>query len=254
MPKTNDDEERLSLLFSQLSNADRRRIIDELQTKNLKLNEVAKKLDITATEAFRQLQRLTDAGFLEKTSEGKYRSTPYSKLILESSTTMDFLSKHREYFLDHDTSLIPSQFRARFGELSKAVLHTEAVPNINTGTEVLKNAEKRIDVMGEQRLDQHVQITIQRSLDGIKVRTLLQENAFDSMKERLIPVKHSVERRLIPRVCCVMIMTEKIVGIVLPRLDGKMDYQVFAGNDPESMRWAGDLFEDQWNKARPWHP
>jgi len=229
-------------------------MIEELQAQNLKLSEVAKKLDITATEAFRQLQRLTEAGFLEKGTDGRYRSTPYSRLILESSAAMDFLSKHREYFLEHDTSRIPPQFRARFGELSKTVLHTEAVPNINTGSEVLKNAEKRIDVMGEHRLEQHVQIAKQRSSEGVKVRTLLQENIIGSMKEEIIPVKQSIERRSIPRVCAVMIMTEKIAGISLPRLDGKMDYQVFAGTDPESMKWAGDLFEDQWNKARPWHP
>jgi predicted transcriptional regulator len=252
--KTNADEDRLSDLHFQLSSADRRRIIEELQTQNLKLNEVAKKMGFTATEAFRQLQRLTDAGFLEKTSDGKYRSTPYSKLILESSAAMDFLSRHREYFLEHDASLIPPPFRARFGELSKTVLNTEAVPNINTGSEVLKNAEKRIDVMGEYRLEQHVQIARQKSLEGVKVRTILQENNIESLKEELISSKQSMERRFIPRVCAVMIMTEKIVGFVLPRLDGKMDYQVFAGNDPESMKWASDLFEDQWNKARPWHP
>jgi predicted transcriptional regulator len=252
--KTNADEDRTSELHFLLSNADRRGIIEELQTHSLKLNEVVKKLNITPTEAFRQLQRLTDAGFLEKTSEGKYRSTPYSRLILESSATMDFLSKHREYFLDHDTSLIPPQFRARFGELSKTVLHTEMVPNINTGTEVLKNAKERIDVMAEQRLEQHGQILRQRLLkDGIKVRTLVQESLIESIKGELITVD-SGEIRYIPRVCAIIIMTEKIVGISLPKLDGKMDYQVFAGNDPESMRWAGDLFENQWNKARPWHP
>ena len=196
---------------------------------------MAKKLDITATEACRQLQRLTDAGLLEKTPEGRYHSTPYSKLILESSTAMHFLSKHREYFLDHDASLIPPQFRARFGELSKAVLHTEAVPNINTGSEVLKSAEERIDVIGEHRLEQHTQIAKQRSQEGVKVRTLLQESNIESMKEELALAKPSLERRFIPRVCLVMIMTEKIVGFTLPRLDGKMDYQVFAGNDPESI-------------------
>ena len=184
MVKTNVDEDRLSDLHFQLSSADRRRIIEELQTQNLKLNEVAKKLDITATEAFRQLQRLTDAGFLEKTSDGRYRSTPYSRLILESSAAMDFLSKHREYFLEHDTSLIPPQFRARFGELSKTVLLTEAVVNLNTGTEVLKNAEKRIDAMNEQHLEHNGQILRQRSLEGVKVRSLLQENMIESHKGR----------------------------------------------------------------------
>ncbi len=251
MAVTKADEDRISELHFLMSNADRRKIIEELQTQSLKLGEVAKKLDITATEAFRQLQRLTDAGFLEKTSEGKYRSTPYSRLILESSAAMDFLSRHREYFLSHDTSLIPPQFHARFGELSKAVLYTEMVPNINTGTVVLKDAEERIDVMSDQSLEQHGQIIRQRiQKDGIKVRTLVQESLLESIKGELITAD-SEEMRCIPRVCAVLIMTEKIMGFSLPKLDGKMDYQVFAGKDPESMRWASDLFEDQWNRARP---
>jgi predicted transcriptional regulator len=250
--KTKVDEDRFSDLHFQLSSTDRRRIIEELQTRDLKLNEVAKKLDITATEAFRQLQRLTDAGLLEKTSEGKYRSTPYSRLILESSATMDFLSKHRAYFLDHDTSLIPPQFRVRFGELSKTVLHTEAVVNLNTGTRVLKNAEKQINAMNEQHLEHNAKILRQQSLKGVIVRSLLQENMVEAIQEEPI-VMQSWERRIIPRICCIIIQTEKIVGIALPKLDGKMDYQVFEGNDAESMKWASDLFEDQWNKARPWH-
>src|SRR5512137_2451521 len=112
--KTDVDEDRLSDIHFILSSADRRRMIEELLIQNLKLNEVAKKLDITATEALRQLQRLTDAGLLEKTSEGKYRSTSYSRLILESSSAMHFLTKHRKYFLEHDVSRVPPQFRARF--------------------------------------------------------------------------------------------------------------------------------------------
>lgn len=254
MVKTDTDEDRLSDIHFQLSNADRRRIIEELQTQVLKLSEVAKKLDMTATETFRQLQRLTEAGLLEKTSESKYRSTAYSRLILESSAALGFLSKHREFFLDHDVSLIPPQFRARFGELSKMVLLPDPITNLNTGNEILMNAEKWIDVMGEQRLEQHGQILRQRVLKGVKARFVFQESLIESMKEELAAPKQSVERRFIPKVCAVMVLTDKSAGFALPKLDGKMDYQVLAGTDPESMKWARDLFEDQWNRAKPWHP
>ena len=252
--KTNVDEDRSSDIHFQLSSADRRRIIEELQKHDLKLSEVAKKLDITATEAFRQLQRLTDASLLEKTSDGKYRHTPYSGLILESSSAMHFLSKHREYFSAHDASLIPPQFRARFGELSKMVFLPDPITNLNTTNEILRNAEKWIDVMSEQRLEQHVQVLKQRELDGVKVRFVHQESLIASMKGELAASKQSVERRFLPRVCAVMVLTDKSAGFALRKLDGKMDYQVFAGTDPESMKWAHDLYEDQWNKAKPWRP
>ena len=229
-------------------------IIEELETKSLKLSEVAKLLDITATEALRQVQRLRDAGFLEKTSEGKYHSTPYSKLMLESSAAMYFLSKHREYFLDHDTSQIPPQFRARFGELSKTVLLPDMIANLNTGNEILKNAEKWIDVISEQRLEQHARILKQRLSEGIRIRVVNKESLIAGMKEELIAPKQLAERRFIARICAVMVLTDKSAGFALPKLDGKMDYKVFSGTDPESMKWARDLFEDQWNKATPWHP
>jgi predicted transcriptional regulator len=252
--KTNADEDRFSDIHFQLSNADRRRIIEELQMQNLKLNEVAKKLDITATEAYRQLQRMTDSGLLEKASDGRYRSTPYARLILESTSAVHFLSKHREYFLAHDASLIPPQFRARFGELSRMVFLPDPITNLNATNEVLRNAEEWIDVMSEQRLEQHVQVLKQRESDGLKVRFVHQESLIESMKGELAASKQSVERRFLPVVCAAMVLTDKSAGFALRRLDGKMDYQVFAGTDPESMKWAHDLYEDHWNKAKPWHP
>jgi predicted transcriptional regulator len=252
--KTNADEDRLSDLHFLLSNGDRRKIIKELQTRYLKLNEVARKLDITPTEAFRQLQKLTDAGLLEKMVDGRYRSTPYSSLIVESSAAMDFLSRHREYFLEHDTSLVPPQFRVRLGELSKTILFTEPVTNINTATEVLNNAEERIDVMAEQRLEQHGHLLRQRALEGVTLRFLLQESMIETIREERKAANTAGETRFIPRICVMIIRTEKSVGIAFPKLDGKMDYQAFAGTDPGSMNWADDLFEDQWNRARPWNP
>ena len=248
--KTKADDDRLSDIHFQLSSADRRRIIEELQTQNLKMNEVAKKLDITATEAYRQLQRLTEAGLLEKTSNGMYRSTTYSKLILESSSAVCFLCNNREYFLEHDASLIPPQFRARFGELLKTVLHPDLVSNINTATEELKNAEKRIEVMSMQGLEEHGKILKERSLEGVKVRTLRQEGV-RAMMGAHIAAESSEESRFIPRICVMMILTDKSVGISFPKLDGKLDYQALVGRDPFSMKWASDLFEDQWNRAIP---
>jgi hypothetical protein len=77
------------------------------------------------------------------------------------------------------------------------------------------------------------------------------ESLLESIKGELITTS-SAELRYIPKMCAVIIRTYSSAGISFPKLDGKMDYQVFVCNDPDSMRWAGDLIEDQWNKAKPW--
>jgi len=228
-------------------------MIEELLTQSLKLNELAKKLDITATEAFRQVQRLTEAGLLEKNSDGKYSSTPYAKVILESMAGTEFISKHKAYFLEHDVSLIPASFRARFGELSKTIHLADPIPNMNTANDILKDANEFIYIIAENHLVQHSQLIRQRLLAGVKVRTLIKESLLESVKGEFLR-RGEGEVRLAPAVFGTMILTEKSIGFALPKVGGTIDYQVIAGFDPDSIRWGLDLFEDQWSKARPWDP
>ena len=77
------------------------------------MNELARRLDLTDTEASRQLQRLTDALFVQKQPNGAYRMTAYPQLVLEIVSPLKVISKNRKYFLDHDTSLCPASERTR---------------------------------------------------------------------------------------------------------------------------------------------
>ncbi len=245
------EEERLSDLYFQLSSADRRKMIEELLRESLKLNEVAKKLDMTATEAFRQLQRLTDAGLLEKAPDGKYRSTSYARLVLDSSSSLDFLSKHKEHLLGRDTSLLPFEFRLRLGELSNAVLKADMVPNLNDATEAFKGVKRRLDLMVEQRLEAHGQVIRQKVAEGVRTRLLMQESMLATLPKDKPSEMLQAETRITPRVCAMIILIDDTAVISLPKTDGTMDYAIFVGDDARSLKWASDLFEDQWKKARP---
>jgi predicted transcriptional regulator len=246
------EEERLSDIYFQLSSLDRRKIIEELLKESLKLNEIAKKLDLTATEAFRQLQRLTDAGLLEKIPDGKYRSTPYAKLVLESASALNFLSKHKEHLMDRDTSLLPPEYRARLGELSNAVLKANMITNLNDATEAFKRAKKRLDLMVEQRLEVHGQIINQKISEGVKTRFLMQESMLATLPKGPPPERKSLsEVKVLPKVCAMVILIDDTAVISFPKLDSTMDYAIFVGEDAASVKWASDLFEDQWKKAKP---
>jgi predicted transcriptional regulator len=246
-----NDEERLSDLYFQLSSADRRRIIEELMKESLKLNEVAKKLDMTATEAFRQLQRLTDVGLLEKIPDGRYRSTSYSRLVLEASSSLRFISKNKEHLIGRDTSLLPAEFRTRLGELSNAVLRTDTVPNLNRATEVFGTAKNRIDLMVEQRLESHAQVIRQKITEGVRVRFLMQKSMLSTLPNEPPSDRSLSEVRTIPKVCAMVILIDDTAIVSFPRSDGTMDYAILVGGDSRAVKWASDLFEDQWRKARP---
>ena len=78
-------------LFFQLASPDRKRILSELQKEDLHLNEMAKRLGMTATETLRQLQRMTEAHLLEKMPNGSYRLTPYAKIVLDVSAPLELI-------------------------------------------------------------------------------------------------------------------------------------------------------------------
>ena len=88
-----ENAERLDRLFFELASESRLNILQELQTKNLKMQEIARRLDLTATDAFRQLERLSAALLVQRQPDGAYALTQYGKLELHLSSSMDFRIK-----------------------------------------------------------------------------------------------------------------------------------------------------------------
>src|SRR5512136_2014159 len=108
-----DEGERLDLLFFELASEDRLNILRELNSKSLKMQDIARKRDLTATEASRQLQRMSKAQLIERLPEGVYTVTQFGKLILLLSSSIEFALKHKQYFLNHNIWKLPSAFISR---------------------------------------------------------------------------------------------------------------------------------------------
>ncbi len=253
MAESPEAEDRPGELFFQLANVDRRKILAEAVRGNLKLNETARKLNLAPTETFRHLQRLTEGGLLVKLPDGRYAVTAYARFILESSSSLEFVSRYREYFTDHDASRLPPDFRNRLGELSKGILLTENFAILNKLTEGLRNAKVSIDMLVYANLGVASEIMQQRQREGVKQRLIIQEDMIPE-QEALPPSRRfPIEMRVLPVVCASMAITEKEAGVTLPRIDGKFDLMAFYGNDESFLRWTGDLFRNQWEKAKPWH-
>lgn len=247
-------DERPTELFFLLASTDRRRILSELQKENLKLNETAKRLDMTATEVLRQLQRLTEGGLLEKIPDGKYRLTSYGKLVLDSSSPLDFIAKFREFFLAHEASHLPDEHRARLGELAKCKLVGTTTETFNNTTGMIKNARERIDATVEVGFELHLQMMMQRLREGVKVRWLMQESFLTKAKPMLQSEKQIPEMRSTPRLSGHVYVTDKAAAITLRRNDGTMSLSSLFGEDASFRKWASDLFTYEWQKAKSWVP
>ena len=142
-------QDGIEKLFFELASENRIGIMRELQQENWKLNYLARKLDMTPTEAFRQLQRLTEIQLVQKLPEGTYGITQLGKLVLRLAVPLEFVFKYKEYFFAHNIWQLPDQFISRIGDLSSANLHLDTIESINKVSQMIKEANEYMWGMGE---------------------------------------------------------------------------------------------------------
>jgi len=244
-----EEVEGLDRLFFELSSDSRLGILRGLGAKGLKMQEIARQLDLTTTDAFRQMQRLSEASLIQKQPDGSYTITQYGKLVLQLSSPLEFILKHRKYFLTHDLFYLPYQFVNRIGELSGASLSMDSMENVNRAGQMVREAEKYMWGGGpEQPLESAGLIAYERALKGIKFKFLFPEH-FLHDHTTLAGTPQNIEWRGLSDIPVTIVLTENEAGISFPFIGGKADYAAFIGNDPVFLNWVKDLFIYYWEKG-----
>lgn len=238
-------------LFFEFSSENRLLILLELRESDLKMQEIARTLDLTATDAFRQLQRLCEASLVEKRPSGAYSLTEYGKLLLRLLPAFKFVFRHEAYFLTHDLSHLPDEFVSRIGELSGACLATDAVENLNRADQMAKDADRFVWAIGvEQPLKSTGNTMIERAPRGIQFRFLF-PGRFIPSKELSPSIAKNVEWRGLENAPVTLVLTDKEAAISFCSVSGKVDYTGFIGKDEAFLKWIAELFNFYWEKGTP---
>ena len=241
--------EKLCKLLFELSSSERMNVMLELQKQRLKLSHVSKKLDMTVTEASRHLQRLSEAKLIQKDVEGLYGLTPFGVLTLSLLSGICFISRNRQYFLEHDLSRLPSELVERIGEFSSASLGTgDIMTSFRLSEIMLQEASEYMWILSDQILTSTVPIIGERMKSGVEFRFIFPENLVPPPGVKPAP---GAQRRTLPKVEEIILMTEKEVMFGFPDLNGRIDYALLIGKDPKSHKWCKDLFLHRWEKAMP---
>lgn len=247
----NLENEGMEKLLFELASENRLGILRELQRGSLKMQEIARRLNVTATEAFRQLERLSTASLIQRQPDGAFTIAEYGKLVLQLTSSLEFVFKHKEYFSTHDIMLLPSQFVNRIGELSQAKLVTDTIESINTGERMFLEAKQYTWGIAEGVVPELMGPAMNEQLQrGVKGKFLIPEDRlFASINPALADM---FEARGIPDLPAIVALTEKEAAICFRLIGGKMDYAGFYGKEPIFIGWVKDLFLYYWDKGK--HP
>jgi len=252
MSSLKEDEEIYRVLF-ELSSDRRASILFEVGKKGLKMQQIAKCLDMTVTETFRHLQRLSDAKLVQKKVDGTYTITSLGNLASDLISNFNFILRNADYFLEHDVFSLPYEFVNRLGELSAGEFCGDTLIALNRTRKIVYDAEEYLWAIAEQSESSHTPIANEKISKGLKFRFIMQENLAKTIQ--IIPeIEHLKERKYLERICATLLISEKESAFHLRRANGQMDYVGFFGTDEKFRKWTRDLFIYNWERAELWYP
>ncbi len=242
--------DKVDRLFLELSSESRLDLLRELETKELRMGELARRLHLTATEATRQLKRMTDALLIRRLPEGAYTATPYGRLVLQLSPSLEFVSRHREYFATRDLSRLPHSFVNRIGELSAGALHMETMESIVTGEQLMGRVQRYFWALvpgpGSDLLGPTVH---EQKLRGVDFRFAVPA---ESLPPKAPPpeAEPDFELRGLRQIPAILAATDAESFVSFPPVGGRWDYAGFYGRDPKFLQWTKDVFLHFWEQGK----
>jgi len=239
-------DEGIEKLYFELASENRLAILKTLQTDTQKMQAIARLLDVTPTEALRQLQRLSNAGLVQRQPDGAYTTTQYGKLVMQFTSSIELISRHKEYFSTHDIMRLPYQFLNRIGELSQADLVMDTIENLNRGQRLYAEAEQYAWGLAEGIIPESIgPIIDEKKNRGLEIRMLVPDTF-------QIPTaaEPNVKTRGLPDLPLSIALTEKGAIVCFRFNEGRLDYAGFSGNDPIFLNWAKDLFLYYWERGK----
>jgi predicted transcriptional regulator len=242
--------------FFELASQQRLAIIFRLNLKKAKISQLAKDLDITMQEAHRNVNRLQQAGLIEKDPEGVFSLTTFGNTIIKQIPTFNYLSKHKEYFSEHILGELPIKFIMRLGALDRCEYVKGVVAILERWKDIYREADQYIYEMVPQVPIDLIEPAFNRVKQGIKYSYVLPRNVIvpKGRKDLLKKLGHSellnkgaIERRMVDSVQVAVILNEKQAAVLFPTQKGETDMNmIFHSTDTVFHEWCIDYFRYRW--------
>ena len=255
----NYDYEKTADDFLELASQQRLGILLRLLDKNSKVSIIAKDLDATVPEVYRNFERLVKADLITKESDGDYRITTYGKIICGQIPSLAFLSQNKKYFRDHDFGDLPQKFIQRMGALETGQHIKGFVKVLEQWKDIYKNSDEYIyNILFEVPYDSDLLETLVKKVNKkVKVNSIFSESAIIPKDRKQILKKLGfqklieeglIERKMRENVQVIVVLNEKEACVMFPKISGGVDVsEMFYSEDSVFHEWCFDYFKYCWD-------
>jgi predicted transcriptional regulator len=212
------------------------------------VENIAKKLEISVEETTVHLDRLHEAGLVDRESEGIYHAGPFGQLILSLLRDLDFVAANSEHFRDLDLSLLPITFVERLGDLKESKRMEGTVSNLEYTERLFGEAEKNISVIANEVMLDAVPIVREKISKGADFRFII-DQTFKPPSD----FKPEVPElwRQVWKIPAAIAVTDKEAMVFFLDRKLKVDYSVgFVSTEESFMKWCEDLINHLWAQGQ----
>lgn len=253
-------------VFTSLANSQRLAILHMLSKKKMILSSLSKELNVTVQEIHRNLNKLMHSNLVEKDSNNYFSLTVFGNMLIKNISSINFLSKNRKYFSEHDFYDIPTKFIHRIGALEICDFITGFVAVIEYIKRMYYNSKEYVySILPQVPLDLiHTVIPLVKQKRIIKLKHILPIDALiPKISEEFLIKEGSnelikegrIERRMVRKSYIGVILTDNQAAVMFPTKEGQTDMNFMFCNhvsDDNGLfhEWCLDYFSYIWNSAR----
>jgi predicted transcriptional regulator len=242
----------------EIASEQRLNILLRLHEKKSTISALAKELEATVPEVFRNFERLSKAGVIEKYSDGTYGLTIYGKTLCIQIPSLVFISQHKKYFKNHNFGNLQTKFIQRIGSLASGQHIKGVVKIMEKWKEVYKNADKYIyNVLSEVPYTKDViEELVSKLKKEIKVKSIFSESSIIPNERKEVMEKFHLkkyideeilERKMLKDVQVAVILNEKEACLLFPNQDSEVDMsEMLYSSEPQFLEWCLDYFQQCW--------
>lgn len=257
-----DVYERTANSFLELASEQRLAILLKLQNEHVKVSAIAKELEATVPEVYRNFERLVKADLISKNPDGSYGITAIGKILCSQVSLIGFLSENKKYFKSHDFDQLPEKYIQRMGSLGKGNFVKGFVKIQEKWKEIYSEADQYIyNILFEVPYTPDImELLIKKVNLGIRVRSIFSEYAIIPKERKQVFNKFGfkdliqqgrIERKMRENVYTIIILNEKEAGVMFPS-GGEVDMsEAFFSKDCAFHEWCLDYFNSSWDTADP---
>jgi predicted transcriptional regulator len=182
-----EDASTLSELFTELASETRCAILISLYKKPLRISSLARELEITAQDAFRNINRLLESGLVRRSvGEGGdvggvggafFQLTELGRLVIKQIPYFIAINKHRKFFEDHTIKEdIPDKFIQRIGVLQNCEVVENVTPILERLKKLESGAKQYLRIMASQAWPEEGKIFAECAKNDVEVWYIIGRN------------------------------------------------------------------------------